>query len=52
MSPWSILWWPAGVFAAYVTICFVVGFVAELLKGLGIRRKPKFRVIRCNEEES
>ena len=49
MSPWSILLWPLGAFSAYLSICFVVGFVTELLKALGLRRRPKFRVIRYEE---
>jgi hypothetical protein len=51
MSFWSILWWPLGAFAAYLAACFIVGFLGAVGKELGIRRKPKFRVIRYEEAE-
>lgn len=51
MTIWWVLLSAVGAFAAYLVACFVVGFVAELLKGLGIQRKPKLRVIRYEEGE-
>jgi len=46
MSVWTILWWPLGAFALYLVGCFIAGFVSAL----GIRRRPKFKVVRCEEE--
>lgn len=50
MSVWSIPLWVAGAFAAYLAACFVVGFVSALLGELGIRRRPRFRVVHYEEE--
>ena len=51
MSVWWILLLAVGAFPAFLLCCFVVGFVSALLGEIGIRRKPKFRVIRYEETE-
>lgn len=45
-----ILLWLLGALTTYLLGCFVVGFVLELIKSVGIRRRPKFRVVRPDEE--
>jgi hypothetical protein len=49
-----IVLWAVGAVAAFFLCCFVVGFVGGLTQGmpqaLGFRRKPRFRVIRYEEE--
>ena len=45
-----IVLWALGAFAAYLTFCFIVGFVSALLRECGIGRRQRFRVVRCEEE--
>ena len=40
-----------GVIAAFFLSCIIVGFVSGVAEGLGIRRKPKFKLVRIEEEE-
>lgn len=47
----QIVLWALGAFAAYLTICFIVGFVSALMGELGLRRRPKFKVVRYEEGE-
>jgi hypothetical protein len=51
MRVWWILWWSFGAFAVYLAACLVLGFLGALAKGLGIRRKPRFKVVRYEETE-
>lgn len=46
-----VVLWALGAYAAFLTICFIGGFVSALLGELGIRRRPKFRVVRYEETE-
>jgi hypothetical protein len=58
---WSILRWAAWIVGAYLGTCFLIGCICALVEELGIqrkvkptalgpRRKPKFRVVRYEEE--
>jgi len=40
-----------GVIAAFFLCCIIVGFVIGVAEALGIRRKPKFKIVRSEEEE-
>jgi len=51
MSYWSILWWPLGILAACLAACFIVGFVGGVAQAMGIRGRPKFRVVRYEETD-
>lgn len=46
----KILLWLVAAIAGYFLCCAIVGFVLGVAKGLGIWRRPRFRVIRCEEE--
>ena len=52
MSLWSILLWPLGAFSAYLSICFIAGFIGGMAKAFAIQRRPKFRVIRFDDDSS
>ena len=44
------LLWPIAAITAYFLCCAVVGFVLGVARGLGLRRRPKFRIVRFDEE--
>lgn len=43
--------WALGAFAAYLAACFIVGFIGGMAQSLGLRRKPKFKIVRYEEVE-
>jgi hypothetical protein len=40
-----------GAIATVLVGCFIVGFVLGVTEGLGLRRKPRFKIVRIEEEE-
>ena len=40
-----------GTIAAFLLCCAIVGFVLGVAEALGLRRKPKFKIVRIEEEE-
>lgn len=50
MSFWWIVLSALGAIPAFLLCCFVVGFVGGMAQSLGLQRKPRFRVIRYEEE--
>jgi hypothetical protein len=47
----KIVLWAVGAIAAFFVCCAIVGFVLGVAEGLGLRRKPRFKVVRVEEEE-
>jgi hypothetical protein len=41
----------AGAIAAFFACCVIAGFVLGVAEGLGLRRQPRFKVVRVEEEE-
>jgi len=46
-----VVLWALRAYAAFLTVCFIVGFVSALLREFGIQRRPKFKVVRYEEPE-
>ena len=51
---WIVLWivlLAVGAIAVCFVGCAIVGFVLGVAEGLGVRRKPRFKVVRFEENE-
>jgi hypothetical protein len=50
MIVFQVVLWGLAAFAAYLGACFIIGFMAALLRECGVGRRPRFRVVRYDEE--
>lgn len=46
----QVVVWGLGAFVAYLGVCFIVGFISGMAQSLGLQRRPRFRIVRCEEE--